>query len=65
MTLAEVRLWGRTIGAVSLEDGRDETIVEEVRAAVMKWPDYAEDAKVADEWREQIQQNHCLEFQRT
>src|SRR5271169_3871549 len=24
MTLAEVRLWGRTIGAVSLEDGRSD-----------------------------------------
>ena len=25
MTVAEVRLWGRTIGAVSLEDGASQT----------------------------------------
>ena len=28
MTLAEVRLWGRTIGAVLLEDGRDDAVFE-------------------------------------
>lgn len=28
MTLAEVRLWGRTIGAVLLEDGRDDAVFQ-------------------------------------
>jgi len=48
-----------------MKRGRAEAIVEEVRAAVARWPDYAEPAKVANEWRKQIQRNHRLEFQRT
>ena len=34
-----------------MKRGRAETIVEEVRAAVSKWPDYAEQAQVMSDWR--------------
>lgn len=48
-----------------MKRGRAEATVEEVRAAVAKWPDYAEQAQVMDDWRKQIQRNHRLEFRRT
>jgi len=38
--------------------------VDEVRAAVVKWPDYAHTAEVMDTWREQIQQNLRLDLRR-
>ncbi len=40
-----------------MKRGRAETIVEEVRAAVAQWPDYAVKAGVAEDWREQIRRN--------
>ena len=48
-----------------MKRGRAEAIVEEVAAAVSKWPDFAEQAQVANEWRKQIQRNHRVEFLRT
>ena len=48
-----------------MKRGRAEAIVEEVRAAVAKWPDYAEQAQVTSDWRKQIQRNHRLNFPRT
>jgi serine/threonine-protein kinase HipA len=47
-----------------MKRGRAETIVDEVRAVVAKWPDYAEQAQVAHGWRKQIQRAHRLEFPR-
>jgi len=47
-----------------MKRGRAEAIVEEVRAAVAKWPDYAEQANVMDEWRKQIQCHLRLDFPR-
>ncbi len=38
-----------------LKRGRAEAIVAEVRAAVAKWPEYAEQAQVMKHWRKQIQ----------
>jgi serine/threonine-protein kinase HipA len=40
--------------------GRAEAIVEEVQAALKKWPDFAEQAKVQPLWRKQIQQHFRL-----
>lgn len=40
-----------------MKRGRAETIVDEVRAAVARWPEYAGKARVTDDWREQIQRN--------
>lgn len=45
-----------------MKRGRAETIVEEVRAAVSKWSDYAERAQVLSNWRKQIQQNFRLKL---
>lgn len=47
-----------------MKRGRAEAIVGEVRAAVAKWPEYAEQAQVSSEWRKQIQSNHRLEIPR-
>jgi len=45
-----------------MKRGRVEVIVEEVRAAMAKWPDFAEQANVMDEWRKQIQRHLRLDF---
>ena len=61
-TLADFRACAKS---ALMKRGRAETIVKEVRAAVARWPDYAEQAQVANEWRKQIQLNHRLEFSST
>ncbi|MDI1248381.1 MAG: HipA domain-containing protein [Lacunisphaera sp.] len=48
--------------AALMQRGRAETILAEVRAAVTRWPDFAEQAKVAPAWRDQIQANLRLVF---
>jgi serine/threonine-protein kinase HipA len=39
-----------------MKRGRAETIHAEVRAAVARWPEFADEAKVAPAWRDQIRQ---------
>ena len=41
--------------AVSMKGGRAEAIIEEVRHAVGRWRDYADDARVRPEHRDRIQ----------
>jgi len=60
-TMADFRACARS---ASMKRGRAESIVDEVRAAVVKWPDYAHTAEVMDTWREQIQQNLRLDLRR-
>ena len=60
-TLADFRACAKS---ALMKRGRAETIVEEVRAAVAKWPDYAEQAQVVNTWRKQIQQSFRLDFSR-
>ena len=48
-----------------MKRGRAEAIVEEVRAAMAKWPDHAEQAQVMSDRRKQIQRSHRLELART
>ncbi|HEY3856726.1 MAG TPA: HipA domain-containing protein [Verrucomicrobiae bacterium] len=48
-----------------MKRGRAEAIVEEVRDAVAKWPHFAEQAKVLDKWRKQIQRHLRLNLPRT
>ncbi len=43
-----------------LKRGRAESIIEEIRAAVTRWPDYAARAGVGDGWREQIGRVHRM-----
>ena len=45
-----------------MKRGRAATIIDEVRAAVRKWPEFADKANVADEWREPIQRTHRMSF---
>jgi len=43
-----------------MKRGRAEAIFEEVRAAVMRWPEFAQQAQVAEVARDQIQKTHRL-----
>ncbi len=43
-----------------MKRGRAKTIIDEVRAAVTRWPEFAAQAKVADEWHAEIQSKHRL-----
>ena len=45
-----------------MKRGRADAIFEEVRTAVMRWPEFAEHAKVSGKWSEQIQKSHRLSF---
>ena len=44
-----------------MKRGRADAIVDEVRSAVVKWPEYAAEANVSEKWQEQICQNHRLD----
>lgn len=48
--------------AALMKRGRAATIVEEVQEAVRRWPEFAAEAGLADEWRYQIQKTHRLAF---
>ena len=48
--------------AALMKRGRAATIIEEVQAAVKRWPEFAAAAKLADEWRDKIQTTHRLSF---
>lgn len=45
-----------------MKRGRAAAIIEEVLLAAKRWPEFAEQAKLGDNWREQIQKNHRLKF---
>jgi serine/threonine-protein kinase HipA len=44
----------------AMKRGRAETILEEVRAAVVRWPEFAAAARLAEKTQTQIQANHRL-----
>jgi len=48
--------------AALMKRGRAASIIGEVRAAVRRWPEFAAEARLADEWREKIQGTHRLSF---
>jgi serine/threonine-protein kinase HipA len=58
-TLADFHACAKT---ASMKAGRAEAIVEEVRAAVARWPEFAAQAGVEDRWRDQIQASYRLVF---
>jgi serine/threonine-protein kinase HipA len=60
-TLADFRACARS---AVMKRGRAETIIEEVRAAVEKWPEFAAQVEVGKEWRGQIQKNFRLALPR-
>ena len=45
-----------------MKRGRAATILEEVQTAVNRWPEFAAEAGVPDEWRDKIQKTHRLTF---
>lgn len=45
-----------------MKRGRAASIFEEVWAAVKRWPEFAADARLTDEWRDKIQGTHRLSF---
>ena len=45
-----------------MKRGRAGTIIEQVQAAVARWPEYAAQARLADDWRDKIQASHRLAF---
>ena len=48
--------------AAVMKRGRAGAIIEEVRAAVKRWPEFAAEANLPDEWRDNIQNTHRLSF---
>ena len=45
-----------------MKRGRAKIIIDEVRSAVTRWPEFAAQAQLADEWRSRIQSSHRLVF---
>jgi serine/threonine-protein kinase HipA len=45
-----------------MKRGRAESILEEVCAAVRRWPEFAQEARLPDPWTETIQKTHRLKF---
>lgn len=60
-TMADFKSFATTAG---LKRGRYKIIVEEVRGAVSRWPKFAEQAGVADSYRDQISSTHRLIIER-
>jgi len=48
--------------AALMKRGRAATIIEEVSAAVRRWPEFAAEARLGEDWRDQIQKTHRLSF---
>jgi len=46
----------------TMKQGRAKTIVEEVISVVARWPEFAKEAEVPDNWSKQIKQTHRLKF---
>ena len=45
-----------------MKRGRAATIIDEVLAAVKRWPEFSGEARLADEWRDKIQKTHRRSF---
>jgi serine/threonine-protein kinase HipA len=60
-TLEDFRACARS---ALLQRGRAEAIVEEVRMAVATWPEFADQARVREDWRTQIRNNLRLDLPR-
>jgi serine/threonine-protein kinase HipA len=58
-TLADFRECGKN---ALMKRGRAEAILDEVRAAVEKWPDFAAQAQVSEVLMKQIRSSHRLSF---
>lgn len=45
-----------------MKRGRAKALIDDVQAAVRRWPEFAAQAQLADEWRSKIQSSHRLTF---
>jgi len=45
-----------------MKRGRAETIIDEVQTVVRRWPEFAAQARLGDEWCERIQKSHRVDF---
>ena len=45
-----------------MKRGRATAIIEETRVAIERWPEFAEDARLPDEWLGKIRNSHRMEF---
>jgi serine/threonine-protein kinase HipA len=54
--------FGACAKSALMKRGRGPAILEEVIAAVKRWPEFAAEAKLADSLQEKIQKNHRLAF---
>jgi hypothetical protein len=45
-----------------MKRGRAEAIIEEVQAAASRWPEFAEQANLGEEWRAKIAAHHRLKI---
>ena len=48
--------------AALMKRGRAATIIEEVQAAVRRWPEFAAEAGLGDAWRDKIRMTHRLSW---
>jgi serine/threonine-protein kinase HipA len=48
--------------AALMKRGRSAIIIEEVQAAVQRWPEFAAQARLTDELRDKIRRTHRLSF---
>lgn len=48
--------------AALMKRGRAASLIEEVQAAVKRWPEFAAEAQLPDEWRNKIERMHRLNF---
>jgi serine/threonine-protein kinase HipA len=60
-TLADFEACAR---AALMKRGRPAAMLDEVVAAVKRWPGFAPEAKLASEWRDKIRSVHRLSFPR-
>nr|WP_277987077.1 HipA domain-containing protein [Pseudolysobacter antarcticus] len=58
-TMADVAACAK---AAVIKRGRAAIIINEVPAAVRRWPEFAAAARLVDEWRSKIQHTHRLTF---
>lgn len=45
-----------------MKRGRARTIVDEVTAAVRRWPEFAAAAGIDEQWQDQVSRQHRLDF---
>jgi serine/threonine-protein kinase HipA len=48
--------------AALMKRGRAARIIDEVQTAVKRWPEFAAEARLADDWRDRIQSTHRLDL---